>query len=47
VIYVGDSMVDQMAAKAAGIPFVAYGNPDLTADYHIRSLAEVADLLGL
>jgi phosphoglycolate phosphatase len=47
VIYVGDSMVDQMAARDAGIPFVAYGNPDLTADYHIRSLAEVADLLGL
>jgi phosphoglycolate phosphatase len=47
VIYVGDSMVDQMAARDAGIPFVAYRNPDLTADYHIRSLAEVADLLGL
>ena len=47
VLYVGDSMVDQMAAGEAGIPFVAYGNPDLTADHHIRSLAEMADLLEL
>ena len=47
VIYVGDSQVDEMAARAAGIAFVAYRNPDLTADYHIRSLAEVADLLDL
>ena len=46
VIYVGDSQVDEMAAKAAGIPFVAYRNPDLTADHHIRHLTEVADLLG-
>jgi phosphoglycolate phosphatase len=48
VIYVGDSMVDRNGRQ--GMPafhFVAYGNPDLTADYHIRSLAEVADLLGL
>jgi hypothetical protein len=36
-----------MAARAAEIPFVAYRNSDLTADYHIRHLAEVADLLGL
>jgi phosphoglycolate phosphatase len=47
IIYVGDSQVDELAANAAGIPFVAYRNPDLTADYHIRHLAEVAGLLGL
>jgi HAD superfamily hydrolase (TIGR01509 family) len=47
MIYVGDSRVDEMAAKAAGIPFVAYRNPELTADYHIRQLADVAGLLGL
>jgi phosphoglycolate phosphatase len=46
VVYVGDSAVDEMAAKAAGVRFVAYRNPDLAADYHIRSLAEVADLVG-
>ena len=47
VVYVGDSQVDEMAAKAAGVAFVAYRNPDLTADSHIRHLAEVAALLGL
>jgi phosphoglycolate phosphatase len=45
VLYVGDSHVDEMAANAAGIPFVAYRNPDLSADYHIRHLAEIADLV--
>ena len=47
VVYVGDSPVDEMAAKAAGIRFMAYRNPDLAADYHIRHLAEIADLLCL
>ena len=47
VVYVGDSPVDEMAAKAAGVAFVAYRNNDLTADYHIRSLAEVAEIVGL
>lgn len=47
VIYVGDSSVDEQAAQAAGVPFVAYRNPSLTADHHIRHLAEIAGLLGL
>jgi phosphoglycolate phosphatase len=47
VLYVGDSQVDETAAKAAGIAFVAYRNPALTADYHIRQLAEIPGLLGL
>ena len=47
VMYVGDSQVDEIAASAAGIPFVAYDNPDLTADYHIGRLSELADLLNL
>jgi HAD superfamily hydrolase (TIGR01509 family) len=47
VVYVGDSPVDEIAAKAAGISFVAYRNSDLAADHHIRHLAEIADLLGL
>jgi HAD superfamily hydrolase (TIGR01509 family) len=47
VVYVGDSLVDEMAAKAAGILFVAYRNSDLAADFHIRHLSEIADLLGI
>ena len=44
-MYIGDSIVDEKAATAAGIPFVAYGDPDLKADYHIRSLAEIRGLV--
>jgi HAD superfamily hydrolase (TIGR01509 family) len=47
VIYVGDSAVDESAARAAGVPFVAYRNPALSADHHIRHLSEVAALVGL
>ena len=47
MIYVGDSQVDEMAANAAGVPFVAYRNPDLAADHHIRHLAEVKGILSL
>lgn len=47
VLYVGDSTVDEMAARAAGIPFVAYRNPDLTAEHHIRHLEEIKGLVGL
>lgn len=47
VLYVGDSSVDEAAARAAGMPFVAYGNPALQADHHIRRLSEIAGLLGI
>ncbi|MBL0712344.1 MAG: HAD-IA family hydrolase [Desulfosarcina sp.] len=46
-LYVGDSVVDEEAAAAAGIPFAAYGDPDLKADYHINSLDEVRALVRL
>jgi phosphoglycolate phosphatase len=44
-IYIGDSKLDEMAARAAGVPFVAYGNPDLAADYHITSLRQIEPLV--
>jgi len=47
VMYVGDSQVDEKAAREAGIFFVAYRNPELTADRHIRQLSNMADLLDL
>ena len=47
VIYVGDSKVDEMAAKAAGTLFVAYRNPSLAADHHIRHLSEITGLLEI
>lgn len=44
-IYVGDSLLDELAAKAAGIPLVAYCNPELSSNYHINSLKELEELL--
>jgi HAD superfamily hydrolase (TIGR01509 family) len=37
-IFVGDSLVDQQAAKAAKMPFAAFANRSLAADYHIDRL---------
>ncbi|MDM8550375.1 HAD family hydrolase [Desulfobacterales bacterium HSG2] len=45
VIYVGDSELDEIAAKAAEIPFIAYNNPSLAADFHITSLKEIEEQL--
>lgn len=46
-IYVGDTEADQDAAAAAGVPFVAFDNPELKAEYHVTNLAEVAELAGV
>ena len=46
-IYVGDSELDAMAAKSAGIPIIAYNNKSLTADFHINSLKEIEDILEI
>ncbi len=46
MLYVGDSLLDQQAAQAAGVPFAAYGNPDLSADFHVDRFTQVEALLG-
>jgi phosphoglycolate phosphatase len=46
-LYVGDSELDEMAAKAAGVPFVAYQNESLLANFHIKSLKEIAQILDI
>jgi HAD superfamily hydrolase (TIGR01549 family) len=46
-LYVGDSELDEIASKAAGVPFVAYNNRSLSADFHIQSLKQVAEILGI
>jgi phosphoglycolate phosphatase len=46
-LYVGDSDLDEIAAKAAGMPFVAYKNRALSADFHIQSLKQIAEILGI
>jgi len=45
MLYVGDSDLDSLAAKDAGVLFVAYDNPTLSADYHIHTLRELETLL--
>ena len=37
VAFVGDSDTDCGAARGAGVPFIAYGNPGLAADWHASS----------
>lgn len=44
-IYVGDSELDEQAAKAAGVPLVAFDNRTLSAEYHIVSFEELGELL--
>jgi HAD superfamily hydrolase (TIGR01509 family) len=46
-IYVGDSQLDELAAKAAGIPLVAYRNKALSSSYHIQNLQELENLLEI
>jgi HAD superfamily hydrolase (TIGR01549 family) len=46
-IYIGDSELDQIAALAASIRFIAYNNRSLEADYHITTLDEVKTILAL
>jgi len=40
VVYVGDSIVDVECAKGCGVFFVAYKNPHLEANLHVRSFYE-------
>ncbi len=46
-IYVGDSRLDEMAARSAAIPLVAYRNRRLASDFHIDRLSELETLLNL
>lgn len=45
-IYIGDSKLDELAATSAGIPLIAYNNQNLSADYHIKSLKELKQILA-
>ena len=46
-LYVGDSLVDQETAQAAGAPFVAYKNRSLEAAYHVNALEEIRKIVEL
>jgi len=46
-IYIGDSKLDEIAAKAANISLVAYKNTEISADFHIKSLKELEDIVEI
>jgi HAD superfamily hydrolase (TIGR01509 family) len=46
MVYIGDSKLDEEAAEAAGVPFVAYGNEGVDGACRIRRLAELSALLA-
>jgi len=45
MIYVGDSELDEQAARAAGVELVAFGNRNLSAAHHIDSMEELKQLI--
>jgi len=46
-IYIGDSKLDEMAAKAAEITLIAYKNKSISADFHINGLKEIEDIIEI
>ncbi len=44
-VYVGDSLVDSQTAHAAAVPFIAYKNETLDADYHANRMTDIPTLL--
>ncbi|MCX8117063.1 MAG: HAD family hydrolase [Desulfobacterota bacterium] len=47
VVFVGDTEVDQQTARASGIPFIAYKNGALEADFHIDDHLDLFRYPGL
>jgi HAD superfamily hydrolase (TIGR01549 family) len=45
LFYIGDTEVDEAAARDAGVVFTAYRNPALSAAFHIKTLAELESIL--
>lgn len=45
VVYIGDSRVDEDFARNTGVPFIAYRNPDLNADFHLDSFEDGSRLI--
>lgn len=43
-VFIGDSRVDLEHAAAVGMRMIAFKNPELPADYHVRSFMEITRL---
>jgi phosphoglycolate phosphatase len=47
VLFIGDSIYDQQAARAAGTVFAAFKQPDLEADIHARAMQDISRVLQI
>ncbi len=45
-VYIGDSPIDGETARAARVPFIAYKDETLEAQYHARSMADIAGIVN-
>ncbi len=45
MIYVGDARVDAEMAKRAKVPFIAYKNSNLQADFHAETFLQIAKII--
>lgn len=43
--YIGDSHIDYLTARAAGVVFISYKNKALDAEHHVYSMREIADIV--
>ncbi len=43
-VFVGDGEIDRQTARNAGIPFIAYNNPNIPATIHIKSHLQILSL---
>lgn len=47
MLFVGDSQYDQMAASKAGVPFIAFKNKTLEAQYHVTAMDQIGEIVGI
>jgi len=47
VVFIGDSEVDQQTARSSGVPFIAYKNGAIEADFHIDDHFGVLNFLRI
>lgn len=47
VAFLGDSLVDQQAAAAAGVPFWSFSSPDLNARLHVDNFKDLTEIMEL
>jgi phosphoglycolate phosphatase-like HAD superfamily hydrolase len=43
--YVGDSLLDQQTARAAGVVFISYKNNELDADFYADSMMVIETII--